>query len=194
MENNLISRLRNATGQVHKDLEALPVSKAVVSPELTTASYIDYLHRMLIIHRAMEAQVFPIVSEFISDLDSRKKEAMILNDLHTLNASNQVLDIFLDADFKKHVPFCIGMLYVSEGSTLGGQYIVKNVQKVLGEKSVNATTFLNAHGSRTGSMWKAFTEKLNQYEKTLTEAEILEVEAGAVYGFARTAAVFGQIK
>lgn len=193
MESNLITRLRTATGQVHKDLEALPVSKAVVSPELTTDGYIHYLHRMLIIHRAMETQIFPVAETSIADLDSRKKEAMILHDLSALHASTEVSDIFLNADFKNSIPFCIGMLYVSEGSTLGGQYIVKNVQKVLGEQVLDATTFLNAYGPRTGSMWKAFTEKLHLYETTLTEAEMLEVEAGAVYGFARTAAVFGAV-
>ena len=190
MENNLTTRLRNATSYIHKELETLPVSKIIISPELTPAAYIDYLHRMLIIHRTIETRLFSALLEYIPDLDSRRKEMMIRNDLTALHASTEVADVFSDPAFRNTHAFSMGMLYVSEGSTLGGQYILKNVQKTLGEQGVDATTFLNAYGPRTGSMWKTFMQQLDAYGDTLTEEEIQDVQAGATYGFVRTAAVF----
>jgi heme oxygenase (biliverdin-IX-beta and delta-forming) len=189
MDDHLIIRLRNATSQIHKDLEALPVSKVVMSPDLTTAAYIDYLQRMLIIHHAVETSVFPIVRLHIPDLDFRRKEPLILQDLAALEAFTEISDIFTDTAFRNTPAFCIGMMYVSEGSTLGGQYILKNVCKTLGYTGAQATTFLDAYGPRTGSMWKTFMEALNTYGKTLAETQMQEVEAGAIYGFERTAAV-----
>jgi len=185
--------LRNATTQVHKDLEAMPVSKIIMSPELTVAVYIDYLCKVYAIHYSIENSVFPVLIEKIADVEKRKKIELIIHDLKTLQASIPLEDSFLDADFRDSVPFCMGMLYVSEGSTLGGQYILKNIQKVLGAQAADATTFLNAYGPRTGSMWKAFTDILSTYDESLSEAEMKEVAAGAVYGFERTSVVFSRI-
>ncbi len=189
MDSNLITRLRTATNQIHKDLESLPVSKAIMSPQLTPADYIDYLQRMLIIHRTIERCVFPVVAQYIADIEMRKKEMLILRDLTALNASHVVADIFSDAAFQNNRAFCMGMLYVSEGSTLGGQYILKNIQKTLAEQVRDATNFLNAYGSHTGSMWKAFTQKLDAYGQTLTDDVMQDAEAGAIYCFERTAFV-----
>lgn len=191
MEHSLIQRLRNATGQVHKDLEALPVSKIMLSPELTTAGYIDYLNRMYVIHHFSEQEVFPVAAAHVMDIEERRKTALIAHDLAALNAPVPATDGFADDGFRKNPAFCLGMLYVSEGSTLGGQYILKHVQQVLGAQAGDAITFLNAYGPRTGSRWKAFTEMLHTYETMVPEAELQEVEAGAVYGFERTAVVFG---
>ena len=193
MENKLITRLRNATGQVHKDLEALPVSKIIVSPELTAAAYVDYMHKVFAIHDAIERNVFPVLAEKVPDLELRKKTEHIVNDLTAMKSGIPEGDAFLDPEFRNTVPFCMGILYVSEGSTLGGQYILKNVQKVLGEEAAHATAFLNVYGPRTGSMWKAFTDILSTYDELLSEADMKEVAAGAVYGFERTSVVFSRI-
>ena len=193
MSSNLITLLRNTTTQVHKDLEAMPVSKIIMSPELTVAGYIDYLCKVYAIHHSIENSVFPVLVETVTDVEKRKKIELIIHDLKTLETRIPVVDSFLDADFRGNVPFCMGMLYVSEGSTLGGQYILKNIQKVLGGQAADATTFLNAYGPRTGSMWKAFTDILSTYDESLSEAEMKEVAAGAVYGFERTSVVFSRI-
>lgn len=193
METKLIELLRSATAQVHKQLEALPVSKRIMSPELTTSEYIDYLQRVYTIHHSIEKEVFPIVAEKISNLEQRQKVEYIEDDLRSLHAVVPADTVFFNADFRPNAAFCMGILYVSEGSTLGGQYILKNVQKILGPQAGDAVRFLNVYGPRTGSMWKSFTEILNAYESMLTETEMDEVVAGAVYGFERTRAILDKV-
>ena len=192
MEHKLITLLRSATAQIHKDLEALPVSRVIMSTGLTVSEYIAYLQKIYTIHYSIEKDVFPVVAGKIADLEQRKKTAQIKQDLEALHATVPAEYTFLDAGFHANPAFCMGMLYVSEGSTLGGQYILKNVQKVLGAEAAHAGSFLNVYSMRTGSMWKAFMDILNTYQATLTDAEMQEVAAGAVYGFERTRKILSE--
>lgn len=50
-----------------------------------------------------------------------------------------------------------GALYVSEGSTLGGQVITKHLQASFGLQRGRGVSFFAGHADRTGAMWQAFT-------------------------------------
>lgn len=79
------------------------------------------------------------------------------------------------------VPFAIGIMYVVEGSTLGGRFILKNIQDALGYDETNGASYFAGYGNKTGSHWKKFLKELTDFEKqTNLENEIIN---GADYGF-----------
>ncbi len=54
----------------------------------------------------------------------------------------------------------LGLMYVMEGSTLGGQLIARHVEETLGLKAGQGNAYFRGHGQQTGAMWKEFCEVL----------------------------------
>lgn len=184
---NLI--LKNATEELHRSVEATSVSGAMMSPALTAGTYAEYLHKSYLVQSGAEQSVFPAVAGLVTDAHARIKTPAILADLAQLGkqpAPGEAL--LLDSDYRNSLPFNLGMMYVTEGSVLGGQYILKNVKKTLGEAAPGA--FLNVYGERTGSTWKAFLEVLNGYAATATGEQKQEIIEGALYAFERVRHLF----
>lgn len=181
--------LKNATGALHRSVEATPISGAMMSPGLNAEIYAEYLRKSYLVQSAVETFVFPTVNSIVKDLDSRIKTPFILDDLMHLGKKHTPGEaLLLDGDYRRNPAFNLGMMYVTEGSVLGGQYILKNVKKNLGEDAPGA--FLNVYGEKTGSTWKAFLEALNGYAGTADGDEKEEIVEGALYAFKRVEHIF----
>ena len=70
----------------------------------------------------------------------------------------------------------LGSMYVMEGSTLGGQFIAKHVEEVLGLNRGEGDAYFRGHGERTRRMWKEFCVVLRT---RTSESETEAVVAGA---------------
>lgn len=174
--------LKQATEGLHRSVEANPISKAIMSPELRPADYAEYLQRSFLIHEGVETTVFPNVRAIVNDVEARIKTASILEDLLQLGKKQKPSGaMLLDEHYRNSPAFNLGLMYVTEGSVLGGQYILKNIKKTLGEGAPGA--FLNVYGDKTGSTWKQFLEALNAFAEKASEAEKQEIIEGALYGF-----------
>ncbi|MDU9393886.1 biliverdin-producing heme oxygenase [Pseudomonas sp. zfem002] len=55
---------------------------------------------------------------------------------------------------------CLGVLYVIEGATLGGQVLRREIHRRLGLDASNGAAFLDVYGSDTGRRWRAFLSLL----------------------------------
>jgi len=51
---------------------------------------------------------------------------------------------------------CLGILYVLEGATLGGQVLRREIHARLGLDADNGAAFLDVYGADTGRRWRAF--------------------------------------
>jgi heme oxygenase (biliverdin-IX-beta and delta-forming) len=78
----------------------------------------------------------------------------------------------------------LGAMYVMEGSTLGGQYIARHVERVLSLKEGNGNAYFRGYEQQTGSMWKESCEMLRM-KVPESDAEIAIGSAKAMF------AVFG---
>lgn len=175
-----LDNLRSKTSASHKNLESLPISKSIVNPNITIEEYVLYLSLMHDVVKNVEEEIYPILSSVIPDLNERKKAQHILNDLKfTKNEKKQNHSPF---DAKGiSVPFAMGIMYVVEGSTLGGRFIIKNIQESFGFDEENGASYFGGYGNKTGSFWKRFLNSMNDFEqKTHSEEEIIE---GADYAF-----------
>jgi heme oxygenase len=61
------------------------------------------------------------------------------------------------------IPEGLGILYVLEGATLGGQIIGRRLEKELGIGAENGGMFFAAYGDRTGIIWRDFVSVLDRY-------------------------------
>ena len=60
----------------------------------------------------------------------------------------------------------LGVMYVLEGSTLGGRYIRKQVQAGLGLTPGDGASYFDSYGDRVGAMWKAFGAAVDAFATT----------------------------
>ncbi len=62
---------------------------------------------------------------------------------------------------------CMGVMYVLEGATLGGQVLRREINKRLGLDEQSGTAFLDVYGALTGPRWKAFLNHRMKYPEKL---------------------------
>ncbi|TCO71854.1 biliverdin-producing heme oxygenase [Chromatocurvus halotolerans] len=75
-----------------------------------------------------------------------------------------------------------GCLYVSEGSTLGGNIIQKAMLKMHGKTALEWTHYLNPYGQQIFPMWQTFRSVLNE-EIATGNVALEEVTKGAIKSF-----------
>lgn len=175
-----LHELKARTADSHKNLEELPVSAAIVAPTVSMADYAHYLNLMRAVVADTETAIFPVAKGVFPDLDERRKLAAIENDLA---ATGAVIRDFGPV-FNYHgmtEAFAAGILYVVEGSTLGGRFILRNVTATLGFDENHGAQYFAGYGNKTGSHWKNFLHSLTQYEAAHGNAE--EIIAGADFAF-----------
>lgn len=175
-----LDNLRSKTSASHKNLESLPISKSIVNPKITIEEYALYLSLMHDVVNNLEEEIYPILSDVIPDLNERKKAQLILNDLKFTKSEKKQNHSPFDT-IGISVPFAMGIMYVVEGSTLGGRFIIKNIQESFGFDEEKGASYFGGYGNKTGSYWKRFLNMLTDFEaKNNAEEEII---AGADYAF-----------
>lgn len=191
MNSVLLQEIRKRTQQTHAGLDHSPLLGRITSSAVTHDDYMQYLAKTAVMHSAVEEQVFPVLHPLLPDTQQRKKAALALNDLAHYNAPAPATAFrFFDDEFSAIVPFCLGVMYVAEGSMLGGQHIMRNLQAQLDKDGSGSFRFFRAYGEQAGTLWKNFMSALAAFETTASESEKAEVIKGAEYGFARAEALY----
>lgn len=177
-----LQKLRTATAQSHTALEELPVSKSIIKPEVSNQEYINYLTLMYNVVKDTEENIYPIIEHIFEDLGERKKTHYLENDIKKLGAKlPEGKTPLTSTGFNASPGFAVGVMYVIEGSTLGGRVIYKNINSSLGHTEEDGASYFAGYGNTTGSHWKKFLEKFTTYTiDNNCEAEVL---AGADYAF-----------
>ena len=122
--------------------------------------YADCLRRMGRFYAAWEPslQSQRELQRIVPDLPERRRADALASDLRALGveplAPMPAPEPLSDAE-------ALGALYVIEGSTLGGQVIMRSLQGT--DFEAGATRFFDAYGPRTGAMWKAFCAALEAF-------------------------------
>ncbi|NNM73065.1 biliverdin-producing heme oxygenase [Enterovirga aerilata] len=158
MRDDIVARLRDATGEAHQRLETrLDIIRRVSSPGGRRA----LVERFYGLHEGAERSLAPLLDP-VADLafPKRRRAPTILDDLAALGRD----------DFKP-LPVCsveppgssaeaMGFFYVLEGSTLGG----KMIRRELEARGLPGTglAFLDPYGAETGERWRAFLAVLRR--------------------------------
>ena len=94
------------------------------------------------------------------DLQQRLKTPALGKDLQALGVSVQPLALCETLPAIHSQAAMLGVLYVLEGATLGGNILRKQMSERLGVEAHNGCAFLYVYGEATGRQWKAFMDFL----------------------------------
>lgn len=100
------------------------------------------------------------------DIEARLKSALLAADLQWLGLSAATLAAVPSCPTVPSlvdIPQALGYLYVSEGATLGGQVIIRQLQKRLPISRTSGGQFYNSYGAAVGPMWQQFSHFVNTY-------------------------------
>lgn len=166
----ILSELRIATTQQHQLLE-----KRIPFFTSDQALYTRLIEAYYGFYRPLEAMLFQMAMT-IPDLDwlIRSKTPSLEADLYALG---------LDAEAIKAIPLCrfslqirsaadvLGVLYVLEGATLGGQSMRNGLYARLGIDEHQGGRFFAVYGTSTLVMWRGFLACLYEVREPAERAQ-----------------------
>ncbi|CAI8816105.1 biliverdin-producing heme oxygenase [Pseudomonas serboccidentalis] len=157
----VLQDLRAGTAELHIALEKrLPF----FSEQLDANAFRRLMQAYYGFYRPLESALLAnacIPADF--DIAPRLKTPTLQRDLHALGESPEGLE---------HLPLCrqlpviessaacLGVLYVLEGATLGGQILRREIATRLSLDADNGAAFLDVYGAATGRRWRDFIEYL----------------------------------
>jgi heme oxygenase len=94
--------------------------------------------------------------EFRDLVAKRKKTPFLLNDLRFHGINPERLPLCKCVPDREDEVEMLGAMYVTEGSTLGGRFLARGIEKSLGFSDNLGYSFFNSYGEQTGSCWKEF--------------------------------------
>jgi len=146
--------LRQVTKPSHHALDHHPLLVPLLKTDISPAQYGDALAALHGVQAAAEAAIlkFLVKQPGLLDYAPRRKLSALLSDLTIL----QRIPVKTATEFPlpDSVPALIGVLYVIEGATLGGQLIARNLRKA----GLNhfPFSFFEVYGDLSGQRWDEF--------------------------------------
>ncbi|QXI26834.1 biliverdin-producing heme oxygenase [Pseudomonas vanderleydeniana] len=118
------------------------------------------------------------------DLASRLKAQTLRSDLNTLGLSFEAIDSLPTCPSLPVIDSgaaCLGVLYVLEGATLGGQILRREISTRLGLEADSGAAFLHVYGEATGRRWRDFIEYLGRRPMDADEREAVVAAAQSTF-------------
>ena len=162
----LSASVKEATGALHAEVEGILLPR--LSSIKTSTDYATILKMFYGFYLPLEKRIdLQLSSADLPDLNQRRKAELILDDLSALGESSNNISICHQLPVVNNSAQAFGVLYVLEGSTLGGKVIAKMLLK---NSSIteDAVSFFQGYKEDTGNRWKAFLLALNEQDETNT--------------------------
>ena len=159
----ITQRLRSGTSHWHELTEKGAFSAEIMNGTLSLEQYKTLLVKNYMIHFFAEDLLHKSdISIQLPglELEERKRLAFLQSDLEALNVKIPDLTT-LENPFEIESKYdALGLMYVLEGSTLGGRVILKALARNPDFADVKAFRFYEGHGEDTGHFWKKYQEIL----------------------------------
>lgn len=179
MQSNLHSRLREATRADHERLEQQgDILGRIASP----AGRRGLLEQFYVLHASVERAIAPWLADWPGlEFEARRRTTILQDDLDALGLPAPQRRIAVEAG---SVGAALGLMYVLEGSTLGGRVIEREV-KARGDDLLGLS-FLHPYGDRSGERWRNFMALVDEAAQTPAEVEAVLFGASAGFRHAET--------
>ena len=154
----LHQRLKRDTASSHQALEKRIVT--YIKNMATISAYADLLKAYYAFIGPLEQVILNHIADTVPEVHSRIRHHLLEEDIKDLiqigSFSIQQNDT---PSFVHNEASALGALYVLEGSTLGGKFIVQMIRQRLPLE--NSYRYFSGYAEQNELMWKAFTEILN---------------------------------
>ena len=152
---DLATYLRESTAAAHKDAESRPLNRALARGTIPREAWIANLEQLFLLHRGLDAPVARSLGrhpewQAIAD---RARVADLEADLAAFGSTGAPTPVAAIASGVAEIEAAsddeiAGMLYVTEGSTNGGRFLVKSLTRAPGANSAPPTRAPDGHSSR----------------------------------------------
>lgn len=162
----LSTRVKEATATLHAGVENVLLPRLASVQDL--ADYASVLKMFYGFYQPLEKSIVrQLSSADLPDIQERRKADLILDDLRRLGENTDNIALCCELPMVENTAQAFGVLYVLEGSTLGGKMIAKMLLKN-GAVPDGVVTFFKGYNEDTGNKWKSFLFALNAQEQTHT--------------------------
>ena len=180
MSDSIIVELRAATHASHVRLEAM---LDLVGTGITRSRYLAILRVFLSVYSPVEKQLQEMSLRESrlkpASLESRKKVPLLLSDLRSFGelANAGADDIAVSESMSEQFTVesaerAVGVMYVLEGATLGGQYIVPHVRQHL-SLTASQTRFFSSYGADVAGQWQQFRSFANSFATASSQRHLI---------------------
>ena len=161
--------LKEGTLQVHRRLEKKLIQQ--IKEIRNIEDYVQLLERMYGYYQPLQQR---IASNLTNEQPRGRYAENIIDDIRNLDPLHELEFEICDNLPELNSPAAsMGALYVTEGSTLGGQIITGMISKQLKVSPEIGFSFFNAYGEQTRLNWEKFKEELNMLSQPEEKIEIL---------------------
>lgn len=167
--------LKAGTHDLHKRLER---RLAGVKRFSELAAYTDHLSRLSAYQAAAEAAWSPLLSAVLSDFPARRKAHLLARDVMSVGGTISAWPEVPRFDGSYAV---LGGFYVLEGASLGGQFLLLQVERHLGLNAEFGASYLASYGSNVRSMWARFGAELDAHCRSAAAIEVAVAAAQATF-------------
>jgi heme oxygenase len=173
--NGMRLRLRDATAQQHRQVEH---RIGLLDRAWTAQTYVQLLQAMRGLHAPLERRLAAMGwSGTAIVMRERCKTPWLEADLAHYGFYGTDLAECRDLPLCEDVCAGLGVLYVLEGSTLGGQVILRSLQMKLGISATAGGRFFAGYGALSGARWRSYLAELERLGGSPHDAAVIEQAA-----------------
>lgn len=172
---SIVAILRRETASLHKETEeAFPI----MSKNITLSEYANILVTFSAMYRDIEEQIDQCPNSVIREFaDQHRRLPALENDIRFI--SGKIKDLkhphsIPPAPKLKDTAAWLGMLYVTEGSRLGGIFIAQHLEKQFYLSKGDGYSFFAGSGRKTREEWGTFCQLCNELGQNYLTRDIVE--------------------
>lgn len=167
--------LKESTSIRHETVEKLNfLSKSQINEQ-------DYKHFLLVFYKIIKPIEKIIGQKFNNNFAGKFKTLfrtpLLLQDLESLGVRTVDINSSLFIPKIENIFECIGVLYVIEGSALGGSLLYKKLTTAFGKNYQQHLSFLNSLGQDNWQQWQNFLAYLENFDSTTPENKLIIIDA-----------------
>lgn len=173
---NIMTLLKEKTAGQHKKAEENDFAHALMDNSMTLSKYTMYLQKWYGFYQPLESHIVDRQewTQYQFDFRARIKLPLIEQDLTSLGLTKAEI---------KGLPMCtnlpqvskfsqiLGCLYVLEGSTLGGQFIMNKLKQSMPIDPETNGRFMSSYGTDVRQKWSEYGQLVEAYTETDEMAE-----------------------
>lgn len=149
----LLETLKRETAPLHAKLDHHPLVLQLVSPKLSLDVYRHTMLKFYSFYLTHEAQLWPFIARTGLSSEGRWKLPRLQKDLEYLGIDTTRIEKGPVLVRLGSLDQALGMFYVLEGSTLGGQIISRNLKRALDLTPATGAAFFSSYAADVYLKW-----------------------------------------
>ena len=168
----LMDRLKSETSRAHADTEAIPFNACIMSGTMPQARYAGQLSCWNRLHVALEDALETSMNDRVQAVwqDTTSRAPLLALDLQwhpdadvpdEAQQATAAMISWIESFASSDPVRLLGVLYVLEGSTLGGMILRKSIAGMYGIEGDEGLAYYSAHGKEVMPNWMLFKARMN---------------------------------